>query len=202
MRAIYRSVLFRMLMTWFCVLSMVGSSKMLSGQLGCSDIKCVDQKIEVSFDCSNDRMLVESLTLSEAEINLYIVAEGAPFSENRLRDVSVELLGDGNVQLSGTITLEMDGVENGRDLGLLKLLNGRSVDVQLVVAVEASDGLGVVKVEGAQVAGFKLPPEMVQQLITPDDFEGNELFVGDRGFELPCGVREMVVNDGDVVFVR
>ncbi len=202
MRSEYGAILTRSLLIYFSVLPLVGWSQNSSAQSECRDVKCVDEKVEASFNCPHDQMLVESLSFSEAEVNLYLASQDSPLSQSRIRNVMVELLGDGRVRLKGAIALEMDGIENTERLGFLRLLDGRSVDMHLVVTIETTDGLGVIEIEVAEIGGFSLPAAFVEQLVTPEGFEGRKSFIRDGQLELPCGIREMSVNDGSVVFAR
>ena len=148
---------------------------------------------------------VRRTTVTEHELNAYLVSDAAPQLPAGVVDPSVNILGAG--RLSGRAVVDLDAVRQSKpSTGLLDprtLLRGR-LPVTATGVLKTGDGQGRFELESATVGGIPIPKVFLQEIVSfysksPEKASGLSL---DDPFALPAGIREIQVQTGQAVVVQ
>jgi hypothetical protein len=144
-------------------------------------------------------------TVTENEINAYLVYDAAPDLPPGVVDPSVAILGTG--RLSGRAVVDLDAVRKSSNptsmLDPMSYLGGR-VPITAVGVLTTNNGVGRFQLESATVSGVPVPKMILQQIVgyytrTPEQPGGIGL---DDPFALPARIREIQVQRGQAIIVQ
>jgi hypothetical protein len=144
--------------------------------------------------------------ISEAECNAYLRYRMNGVLPAGVTDPSVRILGNGRVQGSATVDLDAlrkEAAESDDWLDPAQLLGGR-LPVTATGVLHTSGGVGRLDIESATVAGVPVPQSVLRKVVgyysrSADNPRGVDL---GRAFELPSGIREIRVAQGEAVVVQ
>jgi hypothetical protein len=139
-----------------------------------------------------------STTITEAEVNAYIVHYAAGDLPEGVVNPHVTIIGNGRV--GGKATVDLDRVRTSRQRGWLDpagYLTGK-LPVTVTGILHTQNGKGKFELQTATVGGVTVPKIVLQELLsyyskTPEDPDGLNL---DDTFELPAKIREIQVGKG------
>jgi hypothetical protein len=144
-------------------------------------------------------------TVTENEVNSYLVYEAREQLPTGVVDPSVTILGTGRV--SGRAVVDLDAVRKQKNptslLDPMNYLMGR-LPVSAVGVLKTSNGVGRFQLESASVSSIPVPKLLLQEIVsyysrTPDNPSGISL---DDPFALPARIREIQVERGQAVIVQ
>jgi hypothetical protein len=144
-------------------------------------------------------------TVSEQELNAYLVLEAAPQFLTGVGDPSVSMMGSGRV--TGRAVVDLDAVRQanppGGFLDPRMLLRGH-VPVTASGTLRTKEGTGRFELESATVGGVPVPKAILQEIVSyysksPDAPSGIRL---DDAFMLPAGIQEIQVEPDQAVIVQ
>ena len=144
-------------------------------------------------------------TVTENEVNSYLVYEVREQLPTGVVDPSVTILGTGRV--SGRAVVDLDAVRKQKNptslLDPMNYLMGR-LPVTAVGVLKTSDGVGRFQLESASVSSIPVPKILLQEIVsyysrTPEKPAGIGL---DDPFQLPARIREIQVERGQAIIVQ
>jgi len=144
-------------------------------------------------------------TVTENEVNSYLVYEAGEQLPTGVVDPSVTILGTGRV--SGRAVVDLDAVRKQKNptslLDPMNYLMGR-LPVTAVGVLKTSNGVGHFQLESASVSSVPVPKLLLQEIVsyysrTPDKPSGIGL---DDPFALPARIREIQVERGHAIIVQ
>jgi hypothetical protein len=146
-----------------------------------------------------------STTVTEREVNAYLVFEAADLMPAGVVDPAVTILGPGRV--SGRAVVDLDRVRLARKptslLDPVNYLRGR-LPVEAAGVLNASNGVASFQLESASVGGVPIPKMVLQQIVeyysrSDDDPDGISL---DEEVVLPSRIREIRLERGRAVIIQ
>jgi hypothetical protein len=144
-------------------------------------------------------------TVTEHEVNSYLMFEAGDQIPPGVVDPSVTIVGDGRV--SARAVVDLDAVRkqgNPRSLfDPINYLSGR-VPVTATGILRANNGVGHLEFESAAIGPVPVPKIVLQEIVgyysrTADNPSGIGL---DDSFKLPARIREIQVQSGQAVVVQ
>jgi len=144
-------------------------------------------------------------SVSENEVNSWFAYRARPLLPVGMTDPQLTIIGDGKV--SGAATVDLDAVGKSKRTGALidpwSLLGGR-LPVTVTGILRTQNGQGRFELQQAAVSGVPVPKSVLQELVsyyskTAEDPRGIDL---DEPFELPAGIRQIEVGQGQAVVVQ
>jgi hypothetical protein len=144
-------------------------------------------------------------TVTENEVNSYLVYEAGEQLPTGVVDPSVTILGTG--RLSGRAVVDLDAVRKQKNptslLDPMNYLMGR-LPVTAVGVLTTGNGVGRFRLESASVSSLPIPKLLLQEIVsyysrTPDNPSGISL---DDPFALPARIREIQVERGQAIIVQ
>ena len=137
-----------------------------------------------------------STTLTESEVNAYLVHHAAADLPDGVVSPRVTIVGAGRV--SGRAVVDLDRVRTSRQRGWLdpaSYLTGK-LPVTATGILHTKDGIGRFELETATIGGMTVPKIVLQELLSyysrsPEDPDGLSL---DETFELPAKIKEIQVG--------
>jgi len=146
-------------------------------------------------------------TVTEGEVNSYLVYDAKPQLPAGVVDPAVTILGGGTGRLAGRAVVDLDAVRHSRAsqswFDPTNYLTGR-LPVTASGILITKDGKGQFQLESAEISGVKVPKTVLQELLsyyskTPENPEGINM---DAPFELPAKIREIRVSTGTSTVVQ
>lgn len=147
----------------------------------------------------------QRITVSEREVNAYLVYEAGGDLPIGVVEPMVSILG--NNRLSGRAVVDLDRVRKEKKptswLDPVSYLTGR-LPLTATGALTTRNGVGTFKFESANVAGVPVPKLFLQQVVSyysrsPKRPSGLSL---DDPFALPARIREIHVGRGEAIVVQ
>jgi hypothetical protein len=144
-------------------------------------------------------------TVTESEVNSYLVYDAKPQLPAGVVDPAVAILGTG--RLSGRAVVDLDAVRRARAsqswFDPTNYLTGR-LPVNATGRLKTSNGVGHFELESASVGGVPVPKILLQEIVsyytrTPEKPSGIGL---DDPFALPARIREIQVERGQAIIVQ
>ena len=144
-------------------------------------------------------------TVTEGEVNSYIVYEAREQVPIGVVDPYVTILGSGRV--SGRAVVDLDAVRKEKNptslLDPMNYLMGR-LPVTATGVLRTTNGVGRFELESAAVSRIPVPKLFLQEIVsyysrTPQNPAGINL---DDPFELPARIREIQVERGQAIIVQ
>jgi hypothetical protein len=144
-------------------------------------------------------------TVTENEVNSYLVYEVREQLPTGVVEPSVTILGTGRV--SGRAVVDLDAVRKQKNptslLDPMNYLMGR-LPVTAVGVLKTSNGVGRFQLESASVSSIPVPKLLLQEIVsyysrTPENPSGISL---DDPFALPARIREIQVERGQAIIVQ
>ena len=144
-------------------------------------------------------------TVTENEVNSYLVYEAREQLPTGVVEPSISILGEGRV--SARAVVDLDAVRKAKAspslLDPTNYLMGR-LPVTATGVLTTSNGMGQFKLESATVGGVPVPKILLQEIVsyysrTPDKPAGIGL---DDPFALPARIREIQVERGQAIIVQ
>jgi hypothetical protein len=144
-------------------------------------------------------------TVTESELNSYLVYEAKEQLPVGVVDPSLTILGTGRV--SGRAVVDLDAVRKQKNptslLDPMNYLMGR-LPVTATGVLTTSNGVGHFQLESASVSSIPIPKILLQEIVsyysrTPDKPNGIGL---DDPFPLPARIREIQVQRGQAIIVQ
>ncbi len=163
------------------------------------------RKIDAISKGSQSGSAPRRTTISEAELNAWLVFTGAERLPVGVSEPSVSLLGEGRASGRAVVDLDLMGRKKGSG-GLLdpwSYLGGR-VPVLATGALHTEAGVGRFVLESAQVSGIPVPKWLLQELVSfyarsPSRPRGVSI---DDPFPLPVGIDRLEVGPSQAVVVQ
>jgi hypothetical protein len=143
--------------------------------------------------------------VSESEVNSWFAYRARPLLPVGMTDPQITIVGEGKV--SGAATVDLDAVAKTKRTGSLidpwSLLGGR-LPVTVSGVLRTQNGQGRFELQQAAVSGVPIPKGILQELVshyskTAEDPRGIDI---DEPFELPAGIRQIEVGQGQAVVVQ
>jgi hypothetical protein len=144
-------------------------------------------------------------TITEGEVNAYLLYDAAPDLPAGVVDPSVAILGAG--RLSARAIVDLDAVRKASTatsmLDPMSYLAGR-LPITAIGMLTTANGVGRFQLESATVSSVPVPKMILQQIVsyysrTPERPGGIGL---DDPFELPARIREIQVQRGQAIIVQ
>ena len=143
-------------------------------------------------------------TFTESEVNAYLRFRAKGVVPVGVADAYVFALGDGRLAVEALV--DLDAVRLSRERGMFdmaQLLRGR-VPVTATGVLRSRDGSFRIELETATAAGFNIPKNLLQELVsyysrTSSSPAGFDL---DSAFELPAGIRQLTVQARKAIIVQ
>ena len=144
-------------------------------------------------------------TVTEGEVNSYIVYEAREQLPTGVVDPYVAILGSGRV--SGRAVVDLDAVRKQKGptslLDPMNYLMGK-LPVTATGVLKTSNGVGRFELESAAVSRVPVPKILLQEIVsyysrTPENPAGISL---DDPFTLPARIREIQVQRGQAIIVQ
>ena len=137
-----------------------------------------------------------STTITEAEVNAYLVHYAAGDLPDGVVNPRITIVGAGRV--SGRATVDLDKVRTSKQRGWLDpagYLTGK-LPVTVTGILHTQKGVGKFELQTATVGGVTVPKIVLQEMLsyysrTPEDPDGISL---DDTFELPAKIKEIQVG--------
>jgi hypothetical protein len=144
-------------------------------------------------------------TVTEGEVNSYLVYDARPQLPAGVVDPAVTALGTG--RLSGRAVVDLDAVRHARAsqswFDPTNYLTGR-LPVSAIGRLNTANGVGHFELESASVGGVPIPKMLLQEIVSyytrsSDKPSGIGL---DDPFALPARIREIQVERGHAIIVQ
>ena len=144
-------------------------------------------------------------TVTEGEVNSYLVYDAKPQLPAGVVEPAVTILGTG--RLAGRAVVDLDAVRHARAsqswFDPTNYLTGR-LPVSATGRLKTSNGIGRFELESASVGGVPVPKLLLQEIVsyytrTPEKPSGIGL---DDPFALPARIREIQVERGQAIIVQ
>jgi hypothetical protein len=143
-------------------------------------------------------------TISEPEINAYLIFDSKGQLPKGVEEPYVAFLGGGRVQGRALVNLDsVKGENSGGMFNPMRLLSGK-LPVSTTGTLRSSNGSAVYELESAEVSGVRVPKTVLAQVLshyskTPEDPDGLSL---DEPFPLPARIQRIEVGTGEAVIVQ
>ena len=170
------------------------------------DAELLRQKVAViTAHADRAEKLPRRTTITENEVNSYLVYDAKDQIPTGVVDPTVNILGTG--RLSGRAVVDLDAVRKAKAsqsmLDPLNYLTGR-LPVTATGVLTTNNGMGRFQLESAAVSGIPVPKILLQEIVsyysrTPDKPSGIGL---DDPFALPARIREIQVERGQAIIVQ
>ena len=170
------------------------------------DAALLKQKVAtITAHAESQSSLPRRTTVTENEVNAYLVYEAGNQIPVGVVEPSLTILGTG--RLSARAVVDLDAVRKARTssslLDPLNFLTGR-LPVTATGVLKTGNGMGKFELENSSVAGIRVPKILLQEIVsyysrTADKPEGIGL---DDPFELPARIREIQVERGQAIIVQ
>jgi len=144
-------------------------------------------------------------TVTENEVNAYLIYDAAHDLPPGVVDPSVSILGTG--RLSGRAVVDLDAVRKSSNptsmLDPMNFLSGR-LPITAVGVLTTNNGVGRFQLESATISSVPVPKLLLQQIVsyytrTPENPAGIAI---DDPFALPARIREIQVQRGQAIIVQ
>ena len=144
-------------------------------------------------------------TVTETEVNSYLVYDAKPQLPAGVVDPAVSILGTG--RLSGRAVVDLDAVRHARAsqswFDPTNYLTGK-LPVSATGRLKTANGIGHFELESASVGGVPIPKMLLQEIVSyytrsSDKPSGIGL---DDPFALPARIREIQVERGQAIIVQ
>jgi hypothetical protein len=144
-------------------------------------------------------------TVTEREVNAYLVFDARDQLPAGVVDPSVSILGTG--RLSGRAVVDLDAVRKAKSspslLDPTNYLTGR-LPVTAIGLLQTHDGVGRFQLENATIGGLPVPKMLLQEIVSyysrsTDKPSGIGL---DDPFALPARIREIQIERGQAIIVQ
>jgi hypothetical protein len=170
------------------------------------DAEQLRQKVAtISEHAERGERQVRRTTITEVEVNSYLVYDVGDQLPSGVVEPSVTILGTG--RLSGRAVVDLDAVRRSRASASLfdptNYLTGR-LPVTATGVLKTTNGTGRFQLESTTVGGVPVPKLLLQEIVsyysrTPDRPSGIGL---DDPFTLPARIREIQVERGQAIIVQ
>jgi len=188
------------------VVAVAGASMRAENDASKRDADMLRQKV-AAISSHGERGLNRPLrtTITENEVNSYLVFDGREQLPTGVVDPSVTILGTGRV--SGRAVVDLDAVRKAKATASLfdptNYLTGR-LPVTATGLLSTSNGMGRFQLESATVGGVPVPKLLLQEIVsyysrTAEKPAGIGL---DDPFALPARIREIQVERGQAIIVQ
>ncbi len=142
--------------------------------------------------------------VTDAELNSYLKYSAGSQVPVGIVDPALSALGNGRV--GGRAIVDLDAVRTQKRRGWtdpLGYLTGR-LPVTATGTLTTQNGIGKFQLESAEISGVTIPKTLLQELLsyyskTPENPAGINM---DAPFELPAGIREIKVGQGNATIVQ
>jgi hypothetical protein len=178
------------------------------------DAQLLQQKV-ATINAHAERLLkqqpkqprVEALrtTVTENEVNAYLVYDSKEQLPTGVVDPAVSILGGG--RLAGRAVVDLDAVRREKKptslLDPMNYLSGR-LPVAATGTLTTKEGVGRFQLESASVSGLPIPKMLLQEIVSyysrsPEIPAGINI---DDPFALPARIREIQVERGQAIIVQ
>jgi hypothetical protein len=194
------------LWVFVAVVAVAGASMRAETDASKRDAEMLRQKV-ASISSHGERGVNRPLrtTITENEVNSYLVFDGREQLPTGVVDPSVTILGTGRV--SGRAVVDLDAVRKAKATASLfdptNYLTGR-LPVTATGVLSTSNGTGRFQLESATVGGVPVPKLLLQEIVsyysrTPEKPAGIGI---DDPFALPARIREIQVERGQAIIVQ
>ena len=170
------------------------------------DVTQLKQKIAaITAHADKSANLPLRTTVTEGEVNSYIVYEAREQLPTGVVDPYVAILGSGRV--SGRAVVDLDAVRKQKNptslLDPMNYLMGK-LPVTATGVLKTSNGVGRFELESAAISRVPVPKILLQEIVsyysrTPENPAGISL---DDPFALPARIREIQVQRGQAIIVQ
>jgi hypothetical protein len=189
-----------------CVLVSLGVIVQADVPASRRDADALKQKIAaISAQGEKPASQLRRTTVTEGEVNSYIVLEAREQVPTGVVDPYITILGGGRV--SGRAVVDLDAVRKEKNptslLDPMNYLMGR-LPVTATGVLRTADGVGRFELESAAVSRIPVPKLFLQEIVshysrTAQNPAGINL---DDPFELPARIREIQVERGQAIIVQ
>jgi hypothetical protein len=170
------------------------------------DAALLKQKVAtITAHAEKPNTLARRTTVTQNEVNAYLVYEAGDQIPVGVVDPSVTILGPG--RLSGRAIVDLDAVRKQKAptslLDPMNYLMGR-LAVTAAGTLKTANGVGHFELESARVGSIPVPKLLLQEIVsyysrTPENPAGISL---DDPFALPARIREIHVERGQAIIVQ
>jgi hypothetical protein len=189
-----------------CALIYVGVTVHADVRTSRRDADTLKQKIAtITAQGEKPASQLRRTTVTEGEVNSYIVLEATEQVPTGVVDPYITILGGGRV--SGRAVVDLDAVRKQKNptslLDPMNYLMGR-LPVTATGVLRTTSGVGRFELESAAVSRIPVPKLFLQEIVsyysrTPQNPAGINL---DDPFELPARIREIQVERGQAIIVQ
>ncbi|HKB12766.1 MAG TPA: hypothetical protein VKD69_19015 [Vicinamibacterales bacterium] len=189
-----------------CVLICLGVSARADVRPSRRDADALKQKIAtITAQAEKPAAQLRRTTVTEGEVNSYIVLEARDQVPAGVVDPYITILGGGRV--AGRATVDLDAVRKQKNptslLDPMNYLMGR-LPVTATGVLRTTNGVGRFELESASVSRIPVPKLFLQEIVsyysrTAENPAGINL---DDPFALPARIREIQVERGQAVIVQ
>lgn len=143
--------------------------------------------------------------ITEAELNSWFAYHGQPLVPQGIAEPAISMVGQNKV--SGRAIVDLDVIAKKRATGGAldpwSYISGK-MPVAVTGILHTKDGIGRFQLETAEVSGVPVPRMVLQEVVayytrTEDHPSGVSM---DDPFELPAGIRQIEVGQGQAVVVQ
>jgi hypothetical protein len=170
------------------------------------DAELLKQKV-ATISAHGERPTKQALrtTVTENEVNAYLVYDAREQLPAGVVDPAVTILGTGRV--AGRAVVDLDAVRREKKptslLDPMNYLSGR-LPVAAAGVLTTSNGVGHFQLESASVSGVPIPKLLLQEIVSyysrsPENPSGIGI---DDPFALPARIREIQVERGQAIIVQ
>jgi hypothetical protein len=143
--------------------------------------------------------------VTEGEVNSWFFYSAPPLLPQGVSDPQLTIVGQGKVGAQAVVDLSAISKRraSGSMLDPWSFLGGR-VPVSVLGTLHTENGRGRFEMEAAEVSGVPLPKNLLQELVSyysRSDDNPSGIRVDDQ-FELPAGIRQIEVGQGQAVVVQ
>jgi len=170
------------------------------------DAALLKQKVATINDrAAKPSKIARRITITESEVNSYLVYEARDQIPVGVVDPSITVLGPG--RLSARAVVDLDAVRKQKAptslLDPMNYLMGR-LAVTAVGRLRTANGVGRIDLESSSVGSIPIPKILLQEIVgyysrSPEKPSGISL---DDPFPLPARIREIQVDRGQAIIVQ
>jgi hypothetical protein len=190
----------------FAIAALLAALPAASAPASRRDAEALKQKVAViTAHAERGSPQPRRTTVTENEVNAYLVFEAREQIPAGVVDPAVNILGTG--RLFGRAVVDLDAVRKAKAspslLDPTNYLTGR-LPVTATGVLKTANGIGRFQLESATVGGVPIPKILLQEIVsyysrTPDKPAGIGL---DDPFALPARIREIQVERGQAIIVQ